>query len=472
MAFSLFGPELYYFGASIAFLCMSMVRRRSRAPFGRIAQVLALIGLGSSLLSIHGNGLLFYDAYRIDFFSQVFKVFLSAGLFLSVSLCTDLPDVEERYHPEFFSLLFICTLAVMMLVSAVHLLAVYVALELSSYSLYVLVALRKGRRLGVDAGIKYFLTGISASAVMLFGMAMLYGATRAITLDAMIQTLPGLIGNPAVFAGVLLTLGGFFFKLAVFPFHFWVPDVYKAAATPLAAYIATVSKVTAVAVLIRVMAATGAPDVRLVHLLAVLSIASMTAGNLAALVQKDLKRLLGYSSIAHAGYALIGILTTTPAGYAGAVFYAAAILVMTFSAFFVVSKVEKDSGRVNMDALAGLHRRAPLLALLLLVSMFSLAGIPPTLGFTAKFVVFAAAMARDHFALVLIAMINVVISLYYYLQVLKTAYLLEATKTEPLSISSAAKVLATVLILLMIIGGFWPDLFVKTAQAMMRFAAC
>ncbi len=471
MTWSLFIPELYFLGASVFFLCMSMGKRWAGAPYGRIAQVLALLGVGVCLMASRENGLLFFGAYRIDFFSQVFKVFLCIGLFLAVFLCTDLSDVDRRYHPEFFSLLFICTLAVMMLVSAVHLLAVYVALELSSYSLYVLVALRKDRHLGVSAGIKYFLTGVSASAVMLFGMAILYGATHAVTLDALTRSLPDLMGNPAVFAGVVLTLAGFFFKLAVFPFHFWVPDVYKAAPTPLAAYIATVSKVAAIAVLVRVMAATGTPSPRMVDLLAVLSIASMTAGNLAALVQKDLKRLLGYSSIAHAGYALIGILTATSAGYAGAAFYAVAILVMTFSAFFVVSKVEQSSGQTSMEALAGLHRRSPLLALLLMVSMFSLAGIPPTFGFTAKFVVFAAAMARNHFALVLIAMINVVISLYYYLQVLKAAYLQEAPAAEPpeaITLSPAAGVLSGALILLMIVAGICPYELVELTRVIVQ----
>ena len=259
------------------------------------------------------------------------------------------------------------------------------------------------------------------------------------------RVLPGIINRPGVVIGLLFTLGGFFFKLAVFPFHFWAPDTYQGAANQVAAYIATASKVAAIAVILRVMAFAGQGSVYLVHTLVVLSVVSMTLGNLAAIVQKDLKRLLAFSTIAHAGYVLIGILVLSPAGYSGAIFYALALLVMEFTAFMVIVELASDGRNLQIEELAGLHRRSPILALALMVSLFSLAGIPPTIGFAGKFLVFVAAIEKGYVALVIIAMINVVVSLYYYLLVIKAAYLLEpAEPLPPLAVSLPKKLLAGV----------------------------
>jgi NADH-quinone oxidoreductase subunit N len=190
----------------------------------------------------------------------------------------------------------------------------------------------------------------------------------------------------------------------------------------------------------------------------------MTLGNLAAIAQKDLKRLLAYSSIAHAGYALIGILSMNRAGYAAAVFYAFSLLAMKFTSFLVVVKTAHDGKNLGIAELAGLHRRSPLLALALMVSLFSLAGIPPTVGFTGKFLVFAAAMERGYFILVLIAMINVVISLYYYLLVLKAAYLQEpAAELPELIVSAPMKLLAGALVVVMVVAGMFPHYLIELA---------
>jgi NADH-quinone oxidoreductase subunit N len=354
----------------------------------------------------------------------------------------------------------------MMLVSGAHILTIYVALELSSYSLYVLVALRRDERSGLEAGLKYFLVGILVSAVMLFGVALLYSATQVTYVTEMMRVLPGVLDSPLVVIGLLLTLCGFFFKLAVFPFHFWAADVYQGAANQVTAYIATASKVAAIAILIRMTAVTGDGSIYLAHVLVILSIVSMTVGNLAAIVQKDLKRLLAFSAVAHAGYVLIGILSMSTVGYASVIFYAMALLVMKFSAFLVVVKIADDGRNLEMSQLAGLHHRSPLLAMALMVSVFSLAGIPPTIGFTGKFLVFAAAMQKGYFTLVLIAMINVVISLYYYLLILKAAYLEEpAEELPPLSLSPPIKILAALLVCVMVVAGIFPRYLIELANA-------
>jgi len=417
------------------------------------------------LVSIRQEGLLFFEAYRVDLYSQVFKVLLSIGLFLIISICSNLNGVAERYHSEFYFLLFFCTLAMMLLISSVHLLSIYVALELSSYSLYILVALRKDEQLGLEAGLKYFLVGIFASAVMLFGVALLYSTTNATYVTEMVRVLPGLLDTPTVVIGLLLTLGGFFFKLAVFPFHFWAPDVYQGAANQVTAYIATASKVAAVAILTRMVAVGGDGSIYLVHVLVILAIVSMTVGNLAALVQKDFKRLLAYSTVAHAGYVLIGILSMNAAGYMSAIFYVTALLFMKFTVFLVVVQVADDGRNLEISHLAGLYRRSPLLAMALMVSIFSLAGIPPTIGFTGKFLVFIAALEKGYFTLVLIAMINVVISLYYYLLILKAAYLLEPEQAQAdIQLSTPMKMLTGALVLVMVVVGIYPHHLIELTR--------
>jgi NADH-quinone oxidoreductase subunit N len=467
----IFSPEIYYLLASLWFVALSiMPRLKSR---GKYLSALSLAGAGVviCLISIRLEGSLFFNAYQVDFFSQLFKVLLSLGLFLVICLCPNLTAIKAQYHPEFYLLLFMCTLAMMLLVSSVHLLTIYVALELSSYSLYILVALKRGRGLGIEAGIKYFLVGISASALMVFGLALLYGTTQATYLKDITAVIPAVMANPAVMLGLLLALSGFFFKLAIFPFHFWAPDVYQGAANQVTAYIATASKVAAIALLVRMVALTGRIEANtyLVHVLVTLSIVSMTVGNLAAIVQKDINRLLAYSTVAHAGYVSIGILSMNPTGYSSAIFYAVALLLMKYTAFLVVVKVTDDNRNLQIDQLAGLHQRSPLLAMALMVSIFSLAGIPPTIGFTGKLFVFVAAMERGYFTLVLIAMINVVISLYYYLRVIKAAYLTEPDKEMPeLRISPAIKVLSGALIAAIVTVGIFPTYVLRLAEAASR----
>jgi len=462
-----FAPEILCFLSLLTFLGLSLGRDvSSRVLFGTALGAAAL-GLLVCLAAVPAEGLLFVETFRVDLFSQVFKVLLAIGLFLVVCLCSDLQTIAGRRHAEFYLLLFACNLGMMLLVSSVHVLTVYVSLELSSYSLYLLTALRRGRQAGIEASLKYFLVGILASAVMLFGVALLYGSLQALYLTDLLQRLPGALEQPLVAVGLLLTLGGFFFKLAVFPFHVWAPDVYQGAAHQVAAYIATASKVAAIAILMRFLALTGGDGTYLAHVLVALSLLSMTVGNLAAIAQSDFKRLLAYSSIAHAGYVLIGLLSMTRAGYAAAMYYALAVVLLKFTCFLVLVRVAHDGRDMPIDRLAGLHRRSPLLALALMLALFGLAGLPPTVGFTGKLLVFTAAMERGYFLLVLIAMANVAVSLYYYLQVLRAAYLLEPEeKLPPLTLSLPFKVLTGLLIVAITVVGFYPRPLVELARSM------
>lgn len=452
----------------MVYVFLAMAARPRPRTLYRTALWLSAAAVAVCLAAVQQKALLFVGTYQIDLFSQVFKVLLAMGLFLVICVCSRLDGVDERWHAEFYMLLFTSTLAMLLLSSAVHLISIYISLELSSYSLYILVALRRRREYGLEAALKYFLIGVTASAVMLFGMALLYAATGATYLEELVRQIPPALHRPITIAALALTFCGFFFKLALFPFHFWAPDVYQGAPNQLAAFIATVSKAAAVAVLLRVVAATIADSRMLIDLLVGLSIISMTVGNLAAIAQKDFKRLLAYSSIAHAGYVLIGILCISPEGAGASLYYALSLVLMKFTCFLTLIQVAEDGRNLDIRQLAGLHQRSPLLAMALMLALFGLAGIPPTVGFTAKLLVFTAAVQKGYLVLVLIAMINVVISLFYYLSAVKAAYLLEpqqGQQTAILVLSPPVRLLTMALVVIMVTAGIFPGQLVGLAQA-------
>ncbi|WP_319405912.1 NADH-quinone oxidoreductase subunit N [uncultured Desulfosarcina sp.] len=465
MNWILLTPELTLLLAAALFLVMSCLKPDPQRDY-RLAVSMAAVTVAAGIACSTMSGDLFNHVYRVDLFSQVFKTLISIGFFLVIFLCDDFQGVAPSHHGEGYFLLAVCTLSMMMLASAVHLLAIVLALELSSYSLYILVFLRRDGRWGMITGLHYFLVGASASAIMLFGLALIYGVTGAVLVDMLIQRLPAMMDRPLVVTGLLLTLAGFFFKLAVFPFHFWAPEAYQGAPNPVAAFIAAVSKVAAVAILLRMISLAQGNSDLLARGLIAMAVVSMTVGNLAAIAQRDFKRLMAFSSVAHAGYLLLGMLCMTPAGYAAAMFYGAAVLVMKYTCFMVMTRVAEDGGNLQIDELAGLHRRSPLLALALMMALFSLGGIPPTIGFSGKLIIFVAAMQKGYLVLVIIAMTNVVISLYYYLLVLKAAYLDEPTRSLPvINLTIPSRLVAVAMIVLIVGIGFYPTALLDLMQA-------
>lgn len=469
MKWVLFAPELYYALMGLVFFVLSLNKRVEQRRLYGMALAMAGLGLLITVFSARLQGMLFFDAYRVDLFSQIFKVLLAVGTFWVFFACTNLQGIDERQRPEFYFLLSICTLAMMMLVSSVELLTIYVSIELSSYSLFLLVPMRRKSDLFAETGIKYFMVGVTASAFMLFGISLIYGMTRSTYLVDVVKVLPTVINEPAAIIGLVLALSGFFFKQALFPFHMWAPDVYQGSANEVTTYIATASKMAAAALVIRFVGFAGGESVWFVKLLVVLAILSMTFGNLIAIIQKDIKRLLAYSSIAHAGYMLIGILSMSQRGFASAIYYATAYLVMNFACFMVIMKIADDGRNLQIKELAGLHKRSPLLAMTLMLGLFGLAGIPPTVGFTGKFLVFAAALEKGHLTLIVIAMINATISLYYYLIVIKAAYLLEPVKPyPPVQVDGWTRYMSIGLVIIMVYLGIFPDQFVALTEAAAR----
>jgi NADH-quinone oxidoreductase subunit N len=467
MTMLLFGPELYYLGLAFVIFLFSLRRRPQVQRDYTVTLVLAGLGFVVALLSLGQTGDLFFKAYRVDLFSQIFKTALALGLFLVLMISRNLAHIEERFHAEFYLFLTTCTLGMMMLVSSVELLTIYVSLELSSYSLYILVPLRKGDGIDVEAGIKYLFIGAVSSGFMLFGLSYIFGATHSTYLVDIVQKMPQLLQSPIGLVGLLLALAGFFFKLSVFPFHFWAPDVYQGGANQVVTFIATASKAAGAALLLRLAALGASYGYSFTVALVVLSIVSMTLGNLVAIIQRDFKRMLAYSSIAHAGYILIGVISMQEAGFTSVVYYALAYLVMNFTVFMVLSEVATDGRDLKIAELAGLWRRSPLLSMSLILGIFALAGVPPSIGFTGKLLLFTSAMNQGYFWLVLIGAVNGTLSLYYYLRVVYAAYFVDSD-LPVIELSLPTRVMNYALCATILVFGVAPDSIVELARAAVK----
>jgi len=437
-----FGPEVWL---SVAFcglllaellLLRSSAVRRRRWLVGLSIGSVVVAGVWSAVLGARGflfTHLLFLDSQAV-FFQLV--IALSAVLVLayeaSVYGVADRP-VANRLPVEWYALLLAMTLGMFLMTLSVNLLSIYLSIELVSICSYLLTALNADRKAS-EGGIKYLLFGAVSSAVMLYGMSLLYGMTGTLDLTADNFGL-GLSQQDAPVATVamLLTLAGLLFKLAGVPFHVWTPDAYEAAPVPVAAFFSVAPKAAAVLVILRLVSALpvdssagGATMTALQTPLAVLALAGILIGNLTALRQTDAKRLLAYSSIAHAGFLLVGVVALSPAGFNAVLFYSATYLFMSLGAFFLIDLLARSQGSESLaiSQFAGLGSRQPLLAVALLIVMLALTGLPPTVGFTAKLLSFTALFdayqrSGDPWLLTLFAigLLNALISLVYYLRI-------------------------------------------------------
>ncbi|PKN57964.1 MAG: NADH-quinone oxidoreductase subunit N [Deltaproteobacteria bacterium HGW-Deltaproteobacteria-14] len=450
---TLFLPEAVVLLAALVAFAMSAFARSYRAVwYATTFMSLAAVAVCIASMGFHGEPF-FPGIYRVDLFSQLLKLGLTIGLALTLLVSRELPSVRASAHSDLPIFLTLGTLGMMMLVSATELLTLYVVLELSAYALYVMAALNRRQREGGEAGVKYLLFGAAASAITLYGLSLIYGAVGSTLLTDVVNH----ESSALLVLGVILTLSGLFFKLAVLPFHAWAPDTYQAAPHQVATFIGTSSKVAAIGILVRVL--TMALDADAVQtLLIALSVVSMTVGNLAALAQKDLKRMLAWSTVAHAGYALLGMLTLSELGMASAIFYGLTYFVIAFAAFLAVVAVSPEGENPSLDSLKGLYRRAPLVGIVLLAGMFGLAGVPPTPGFTGKWFLFSAALESDYFWLVLVGAINATISLYYYLRVVRYAYqtVPDGHDSRPLKVDFPTQLAGWAAMGLIVFVGFYP----------------
>lgn len=412
----------------------------------------AVIVLGVSVLCLDKTGELFSGTYRVDMLSQFFKAAIAAGFVITAMIARQNRQVSDNDRPDYLMLLALSAWGLMLMASAVDLITIYVAMEISSYSLYAAIPLRAQDRRAAEAGIKYIMFGALATAIALYGYSWILAGQHTGLITELAGKDWSWAASPMACIGLLLFLCGLFFKLALFPFHFWCPDVYQGTSNETAAFAATMPKLGAAAVLVR-LAALLTPDLEITHIIAVFTAVSMTLGNLSALNQADLKRMLGFSSVAHAGYLGLGIVSGTAGGLGAASFYALVYLLMNLACFWVICQVTSNGENPTYSSLNGLYKRSPLLAFVLAVAAFALVGLPPTAGFMGKLFLLTSAWGAGYQWLVIVAVLNTAIAIYYYLSLVRHAYTEEAasegeTTTLTMGPKLAGAVMAASILLL------------------------
>jgi NADH-quinone oxidoreductase subunit N len=393
------------------------------------AIVLLLLATASLLGPASTAGDLFGGQFRADAFAAFAKVVIFLASAVAIAMAPGFLKREGEAQGEYPVLILFAAIGMSIMVSAGDLLMLYVGLELQSLSAYVLASFLRRDTRSAEAGLKYFVLGALASGILLYGISLLYGFTGTTLFDGIAVALADGVSTGELF-GIVFVLGGLAFKISAVPFHMWTPDVYEGAPTPVTAFFASAPKVAAMALLVRVaVEAMGPATFEWRQIVIFMALASTVLGGVAAIGQKNIKRLLAYSSINNIGFALVGLAAGTPAGVASVLFYMAVYVVMTLGAFLVVLRMrDAADGRPveEIASLAGLSRTRPWLAAAMAMFMFSLAGIPPLFGFWPKFLVFQAAVAADLTWLAAVAIATSVIGAYYYIMIVKLMFFDEA----------------------------------------------
>jgi NADH-quinone oxidoreductase subunit N len=455
-------PELAMFVLAVLVMFLGLFGLR-----GRAVGWVALIGLLAVL------ALTFFQQDDTSLFAGSFvndslalfakKLFIASAALSVLASLTQTQSSFIRRSAEYHFILLVSVLGMMVLASARELILLFVAFELMSMPLYVMTGFVKREGTAPEAALKFFLVGTASSAVIVYGMSFIFGVTGSTDLASIPPALAS--GDPLIVLGMTLLLAGLGFKIAAFPFHMWAPDAYEAANTPFVAWLAVAPKAAGFVAIIRLYVE-GFGDSNLVWMPTVAAIAGMTiiTGNLMAIPQHNIKRLLAYSGIAHIGYMLIGLAALSVNGIAMVLFYLVAYLFGNMGAFFVVEAVERSENSAEIDAYKGLAQRSPLLALCMLVFLLSLGGIPFVAGFWAKLYVFLAAIDRGMYGLVFLGSVLTVVALYYYLLVARRMYIEAPVNTSRLRVSPLLG-LAILICILGVVGmGAYPAPWVTATQ--------
>ncbi|HYM76009.1 MAG TPA: NADH-quinone oxidoreductase subunit N [Candidatus Dormibacteraeota bacterium] len=456
------------FGIVVMLLDPLVDEEKSQKTLGVIAFLGTLAGLAATWYMAQSPGLAFSRTIRVDSFSVFFNYLVIAIAAVVILSSFEYMAVQRIRAGEYYALILFGVVGMSLMSSAVELVLIFIGLEISSISTYILAGFRRNEASSSESSLKYFLLGSFATAFFLYGVALMFGATGSTNIDTISQKLQSGPVEVLVFLAMALMFVGLGFKVAAAPFHVWTPDVYEGAPAPVVGFMSTAPKAAAFAVLLRVVFAINAPG-RFWFLWAAAAL-SMTIGNVGALVQNNIKRLLAYSSIAHAGYLLVAFAMTTPensaTGISAAMFYTAAYAAMNVGAFAVVSHFANAGERyVTLEDYEGLGRSSPLLAATLTIFLLSLIGIPMTGGFFAKFYVFSAALRANLIWLTLIGVVNSAIGAYYYLRIIVVMYMRESRKEVPvtpipfgLGVALAISILATLYL------GILPNRVLQVAQ--------
>lgn len=438
--------------------------------------LLAIAAAGWARLSFDLPGPVWSGMLQIDGIASFVDLYILAALFLTVWMAGPFLRRQDSDHGEFYALVLLAAVGAMVMASSTNLLTIFLGLELLSIPLYVLNAFFRRFEISLEAGLKYFVVGAFASAFVVYGMALLYGAAAGTELIIIADSVVarGAI-DPLTAVGLAMVVGGLGFKLALVPVHAWAPDVYQGSPTPVTAFLSVVPKGAALIVLLRLADSLDLLQVSAgwVTAVAIVAVASQTLGNIVALVQRDIKRMLAYSGVAHMGYAMVAVLVAGPDGGAAVLVYLAAYTLMNMGAFAAVALLFEREDRPHLISdIEGQGYHRPLAALTLTICLFSLTGIPPFLGFTAKFMVFRAAVNHGFVWLAVIGVANSLVSAFYYLRVIYSLYMRPLPEREPilepaLPIAAAATVAA----LGVLVVGIYPGGVIRAAtEAILNFA--
>ncbi len=467
-------PEivLAIFGMIIMVLDPLMDEHRSQKTLGALALVGSLSALVATLFQSQYPGLAFWNMVQVDSFSVFFHFLVAAVTAVVILSSYEYMAVQEIRAGEYYALVLFGALGMSLMSSAVELVLIFIALEISSISTYILAGFRRRAAISSESSVKYFLLGSFATAFFLYGVALMFGATGSTSIKIIGDALRSGHIPVLAYVAVAFMFVGLGFKVAAAPFHIWTPDVYEGAPSPVVGFMSTAPKAAVFAVLLRVMFEADAPG--RVWLIWVVAALSMTLGNIGALVQDNVKRLLAYSSIAHAGYLLVAYAALPNNGIPAAMFYTASYAAMNVGAFAVISHVAGAGERyVTIEDYEGLGRRSPLLAATLTIFLLSLIGIPITGGFFAKFYVFSAALQANLVGLVIIGVLNSAIASYYYLRIIVVMYMREAREDIglpriPFALGTALAISVVATIYLGVLPGRVLDYAARTAAEWAR----
>ncbi|MCW2277959.1 NADH-quinone oxidoreductase subunit N [Heliophilum fasciatum] len=457
MNFSLLSSEMLAAGLGTGLLILGLIapKTENRRGFGYITAFGLLAVLVATFFQYGINQSTFHELWIVDDYSVFMKqVFIVAAILVVLS-AVDFVETLPRFRGEFFALIVYALLGMMVMASANDLITIYVGLELMTITFFVLVAYQLGDGRSSEAGIKYLILGSVSSAVLLYGMSILYGLTGTTTIPEMLTKLTW---SPILVVAIVMLIGGFGFKISLVPFHMWSPDIYEGAPTPITAFLAVASKAAGFAVMVRVfllgLPLEGAVDWML--LISLLAGITMVIGNVVAIPQTNIKRMLAYSSVAQAGYMIAGLMSMDAPGVKGILFYSMIYVVANVGAFTVATLVRRALDTDTIADYAGLGQRQPLLASTLTICLLSLAGIPPLSGFVGKFYIFQAVMDKGILWPAFVGFVMSMISVYYYLNVALYMWRDDPKDDRPVPVPGPAKLVIVLSLVVTVVLGVYP----------------
>jgi NADH-quinone oxidoreductase subunit N len=475
---ALFSPEISLAGFVVVVILLDLFIERKGWLAG--VSIVGLLVSAAFALSLWGGNpqTTFNGMLAVDNFAVFFKLLFAGIAVLVILASADYVSRFQRFQGEFYALILLSALGMMLMASATELITLFVSLELVNLSLYSLVGFMKDAK-STEASLKYLLLSAIASVVLLFGMALVFGftgKTQLSEINSIIQSmgLTNLLSNPALIFGIVLIISGFGFKIAMVPFHMWVPDIYEGAPTPITAYLSVGSKAAGFAIILRVFySAFGQPGNLSMDwgiIFAVVSAITMTVGNIIAIQQSNIKRMLGYSSIAQAGYIMVGLATvglsqtSITTGQSSLLFFLVSYSLTNLGAFIAIIAISNKIDSDQINDFIGMGKRSPVMSIALTLCLVSLIGMPPAVGFMAKFYIFSAAVQNDLLWLVVIAVLNSVISAYYYLRVVKVMWMGEPVSQEKVDSSAALKIALALSCLGVLVLGLIPGLMMHLSE--------